>query len=156
MPHVHRDERRQYTAQAGSTGPPGSEREETTHPGVPRWRAQWSPVVIRLTGLRVPCAPPASGLDPAPGGGPSWPGKTAIPGMPCHGAPAYWSSRAGERVGLKRCFSSMETGPPAAGQSYRRTDGLWGETAGPVSVTPAVGLPNEGGKAVTAMNMKPL
>lgn len=25
----------------------------------------------------------------------------------------------------------METGPPAAAQSHRQTDGLWGEAAGP-------------------------
>ncbi|EPY77261.1 coiled-coil domain-containing protein 150, partial [Camelus ferus] len=52
---------------------------------MPRSRAQWSRVVIRVTGPRVPCAPLDSGLGPAPGGGPSRAGKTALPGMPCHG-----------------------------------------------------------------------
>lgn len=28
---------------------------------------------------------PDAGLDPAPGGGPSWAGKTTVPGMPCRG-----------------------------------------------------------------------
>lgn len=37
---------------------------------------------------------------------------------------------APERVDLKRCVSSMETGLPAAEQSYWRTDELWGEPTG--------------------------
>ncbi|XP_055967941.1 coiled-coil domain-containing protein 150 [Sorex fumeus] len=72
-----------------------------------------------------------SGLGPSLAEGPPGVGKPRFPACPATAAPAYWSNCSGERVVLKRCRSSRETGPPAAGRSSRRPDGLWGEAAVP-------------------------
>ncbi|CAI9164951.1 unnamed protein product [Rangifer tarandus platyrhynchus] len=92
------------------------------------------PVVIRLSGLCVPCAPLDSGLDPARGGGPCRAGKTAIPGMPCHGCacvrelPRRGAGRyKAESWGLGNQPACGRTEPPAA-------EGLCGGAAGPWEV----------------------
>lgn len=86
----------------------------------------------RAAGCRMPDAGRRTPVwIPPRAEGPPGPGKLQFPACPAAGAPAYGTDRAGERVGLKHGFSSMETGPPAAGRSHRRTDGLWGEAGGP-------------------------
>lgn len=72
--------------------------------------AQWSMASSASRGRAFPGSGRDSGQGPSPRGGPCWAGKTTVPGMPhTSGAPALGSSPGGERVGLKSCFSSMET-----------------------------------------------
>lgn len=142
---VHRD--KISNCKRGQPGPPGGEREETTYPGVPRLRAQWGRVVTRVTGPRVPCAPPDSGLDPAPGGGPSWAGKTAIPGMPCRECAC---SREISRRGagwFKTLFWFYGNRPSCCRTEHRRTDGQWGEAAGPWAGEPGTEARGPWGRA---------
>lgn len=65
--------------------------------------------------------------------GPAGPGKLQFPACLTSGAPAYGSNPAGERVGLKRCSSPMETNLLAPRRSYRLVDGLGARLPGQVS-----------------------
>lgn len=124
---------RPLTAEGDGSGTPGGEGENYMSRRAPR------------AGTMPPCRHPGHGAArpgraagcrmpvwiPPRAEGPPGPGKLQFPACPAAGAPAYGTDRARERVGLKHGFSSMETGPPAAGRSHRRADGQWGEAGGP-------------------------
>lgn len=121
-----------------------------------RLASTMEPVVIRLSGLCVPCAPLDSGLDPARGGGPCRAGKTAIPGMPCHGCacvrelPRRGAGRyKAESWGLGNQPACGRTEPPAA-------EGLCGGAAGPWEVRGPRGRAGGSDKAPVVSPCRPL
>lgn len=133
-PNAAPSPRRGPSLQSGLRRAPGrSERGNYLSRHVPR-RSTMEP--CRHPGHGAARSVRAAGFRPG-----SRPGRRALQGREdCDsrhalpGAPAYGSYRAGERVGLKRYLSSMETSPPAARPSYRQTHGLCGESARPWKV----------------------
>lgn len=94
-----------------------------------RLASTMEPVVIRVTGPCVPCVPCAplgSGLDPARGGGPWRAGKTATPGMPCHGRACVRELPRRGAGGYKAESSCLGNRPACGRKEPRAAEGLCG------------------------------